>query len=157
VLLIELTLKMDNFYDYLEIFIIITASASLIIGSVLGLKQNKLKRLLTYSTISHLAYIIIPLTFLSFNHLSSILFYIAQYTLTNINIFLIIIAMTYTYKHFQSTISDTTHNGGLNNKVPKDIDYISDLTMAVKYNPTLALSFAICLFSFSGIPPLAGF
>jgi NADH-ubiquinone oxidoreductase chain 2 len=143
-------LKIENsFAPFFNIFIITVASFSLIIGSVLGLKQSKLKRLLTYSTISHLAYIIIPLSYLNLTNLSSLLFYIAQYTLTNLNIFFIIIAMGYVLKQYKD---DNQRDFG-----NTDVNYISELTMVMKSNTTLALAFAICLFSLSGIPPLAGF
>ena len=58
------------------------------IGSILGLAQYKIKRLLAYSTISHVGLILLALGNDSINGLESTLFYITQYTITSLNTFL---------------------------------------------------------------------
>src|SRR6266436_3812019 len=77
---------------------LITSICSLIIGSVLGLAQVKIKRLLAYSTISHIGFILLALLINTEQSIDSFLFYILQYTITNLNLFLIILALTYTHK-----------------------------------------------------------
>src|SRR6266446_5542144 len=76
---------------------LITSICSLIIGSVLGLAQVKIKRLLAYSTISHIGFILLALLINTEQSIDSFLFYILQYTITNLNLFLIILALTYTH------------------------------------------------------------
>ena len=77
--------------------LLITSICSLIIGSVLGLAQVKIKRLLAYSTISHIGFILLALLINTEQSIDSFLFYILQYTITNLNLFLIILALTYTH------------------------------------------------------------
>jgi NADH-ubiquinone oxidoreductase chain 2 len=76
---------------------LITSICSLIIGSILGLAQVKIKRLLAYSTISHIGFILLALLINTEQSIDSFLFYILQYTITNLNLFLIILALTYTH------------------------------------------------------------
>jgi len=78
--------------------LLITSICSLLIGSVLGLSQIKIKRLLAYSTISHIGFILLALLINTEQSIDSFLFYILQYTITNLNLFLIILALTYTHK-----------------------------------------------------------
>jgi NADH-ubiquinone oxidoreductase chain 2 len=83
--------------------------------------------------------------------IDSLLFYLIQYTLTNLNLFLIIIALSYViYDNFKT--SDNNRNLKI-----KDIKYISDLKGQFFNNPVLSLSLSICLFSMAGIPPFMGF
>jgi NADH-ubiquinone oxidoreductase chain 2 len=115
---------------------------SLIIGSVVGLAQNRIKRLLAYSTISHIGFILLALAINTVQSIDSFIFYIIQYIITNLNIFLIIIALGY--------IINKTNN-------IKDIRYISEFKGQFYHNPLIILSFSICLFSMAGVPPLIGF
>jgi NADH-ubiquinone oxidoreductase chain 2 len=128
--------------------LLISSILSLIIGTVVGLAQTKIKRLLAYSTISHIGFILLSLAINSVQSIDSLLFYIIQYTITNLNIFLIIIAISYCL-----SIKTNINNDNKN----KDIKYISELKGLFFLNPLLSLSLAICLFSMAGIPPLIGF
>ena len=128
--------------------LLISSILSLIIGTVVGLAQTKIKRLLAYSTISHIGFILLSLAINSVQSIDSLLFYIIQYTITNLNIFLIIIAISYCFSIKTNINNDNTH---------KDIKYISELKGLFFLNPLLSLSLAICLFSMAGIPPLIGF
>jgi NADH:ubiquinone oxidoreductase subunit 2 (subunit N) len=112
---------------------------SLIIGTVLGLGQSQIKRLMAYSTIGHLGFILLALDINTEQAIDSFLFYIIQYTLTNLNVFLIIIAFNYLLCSLVK-----------NNLVIKDIKYISELTNQYNKNPILTISFIICLLSMAG-------
>lgn len=118
---------------------------SLIIGTVLGLCQYRIKRLLAYSTISHVGFILLSLCINNNESIQSFLFYLIQYSITNVCIFLTLLAFSYQQINQINNI----------NKNYNDIEFISDL----KYinNPLLTFSFSICLFSIAGIPPLIGF
>nr|YP_009630851.1 NADH dehydrogenase subunit 2 [Hypsizygus marmoreus]QBZ73684.1 NADH dehydrogenase subunit 2 [Hypsizygus marmoreus]QKJ80191.1 NADH dehydrogenase subunit 2 [Hypsizygus marmoreus] len=120
--------------------LLISSLLSLIIGTVVGLSQTRIKRLLAYSTISHIGFILLALAINTEQSIDSLLFYIIQYTITNLNVFLIIIALSYIINHNL-----------------KDIRYISELKGQFFLNPLLSLSLSICLFSMAGIPPLIGF
>jgi len=132
----------------IRFLLLITSLFSLIIGTVVGLAQIKIKRLLAYSTISHIGFILLALSINSVQSIDSFIFYIIQYTLTNLNTFLILIAIGY-----------ILNNNILINKgsTPKDINYISELKGLFFTNPILSISLTICLLSMAGTPPFLGF
>ena len=148
-------------YDTLKNLLLISSLFSLIIGTVVGLAQSKIKRLLAYSTISHVGFLLLALAINSEQSVESFLFYIIQYSITNLNTFLIILALGYInfYHKFNSNkkgfrygiYSDTKNIENL------DIRYITELSGQFITNPILSLSLVICLFSMAGIPPLIGF
>lgn len=92
------------------------------------------------STISHIGFILLALAINSESSIDSFIFYIIQYTITNLNIFLIILALSYI----------TASSSIINNKGIRDIRYISELKGQIYSNPILSLSLAICLFSMAG-------
>ena len=163
--------------------LLITSICSLLIGSVLGLSQVKIKRLLAYSTISHIGFILLALLINTEQSIDSFLFYILQYTITNLNLFLIILALTYTHKFNSNQLINLSPNNKallINKPLPlfssllnksnssnisaeiisykyKDLNYLYDLKNLFFSNPLLSLCLCICLFSMAGIPPLIGF
>jgi NADH-ubiquinone oxidoreductase chain 2 len=92
---------------------------------------------------------------LSINNLESVralFFYIIQYSISNLNAFLILLVIgnsLYIY------ISDKKYNMKERNYSP--IQLISQLKGFFYVNPMLAISLSLTLFSFAGIPPLIGF
>lgn len=81
---------------------VLTLSAifSLIIGTVLGLSQSRIKRLFAYSTIAHVGFLLLALSLNSVTSLDAFLFYLIQYTITNLNLFFILIAWGYLYTRY---------------------------------------------------------
>lgn len=75
--------------------------------------------------------------------IDSLIFYIVQYTITNLNVFLIILALSY-------ISASSTSSFELKNKEIRDIRYIAELKGKFFSNPLLSLSLAICLFSMAG-------
>lgn len=132
-----------------------TSLLSLVIGTVVGLAQYRLKRLLAFSTISHVGFLLLALSVNSEESITSFLFYIIQYSITNLDAFFVVLALGYVINNQISylPITDRLHNG--NNST--DITYISQLKGQFYANPILGLSLALCLFSMAGIPPLVGF
>ncbi len=173
--------SLSNLFDSLNLIyllknlFLISSLLSLIIGTVVGLAQEKIKRLLAYSTISHIGFILLSLAINTEQSIDSLVFYIIQYSITNLNFFFILIALSYILN--KSAINSLAINfgpealKGRSNKkifmdqfsnaegdfVLKDIKYISDLKGQYLANPFLSLGLTICLFSFAGIPPLIGF
>src|SRR6266850_1038058 len=126
------------------------------INIILELAQSKIKRLLAYSTISHVGFILLALAINSEQSIEALIFYIIQYTITNLNTFLIIILFGYiiknSYRDLILSIMVEDETGTEN-----DINYISELKGQFFLNPVLSISLTICLFSMAGIPPLIGF
>jgi NADH-ubiquinone oxidoreductase chain 2 len=150
------TLFGDSSMYLLKNLLLISSLLSLIIGTVVGLAQTRIKRLLAYSTISHIGFILLALAINTEQSIDSLIFYIIQYTLTNLNIFLIIIALGYIIKS-GSYSNKNNSNYTLYSGDEKDIKFISEFKSQFFLNPILSLSLAVCLFSMAGIPPLMGF
>jgi len=154
----------ENTIYVLKILLLISSLLSLIIGTVVGLAQIRIKRLLAYSTISHIGFILLALVINTEQSIESLIFYIIQYSLTNLNTFLIIIALGYIIQQSiiknipkqinYHLINNYNEYGGLKNG---EIKYISELKGQFFSNPILSLSLSVCLFSMAGIPPLIGF
>ena len=111
---------------------------SMILGSIAAVNQSNIKRLLAYSSISHMGFILIGI--LTANHIGikSVQLYISIYMLNVLGIFTCILC--------------------LKNKVDGYyLENIKNFSGLLKKNPFLSFSFAILLFSLVGIPPLSGF
>ena len=145
-----------NYFIVIKYLILICSLFSLIIGTIVGLAQNKIKKLLAYSTISHVGFLLLALAINTQQSTASLIFYILQYTLTNLNTFLILIAFGYIAKNSLTKLLKSFHHpGGV--EEDRDIQFISELTGQFYSNPILSLSFTICLLSTAGIPPFLGF
>lgn len=122
---------------------------SLVIGTVVGLAQYRLKRLLAFSTISHVGFLLLALSVNSEESITSFLFYLMQYSITNLDAFFVVLAFGY-----------LIHNAAVDGSsmaTSTDVTFISQLKGQFQANPILGLSLAVCLFSMAGIPPLVGF
>jgi NADH-ubiquinone oxidoreductase chain 2 len=126
----------------------------LIIGTILGLTQFRIKRLLAYSTISHIGFILLALSISSIESTQAFIFYLMQYSISNLNIFIILVVIGFS---LYSYISDNKEYKELLDKNNSPIQLISQLRGYFYLNPILSLSLTITIFSFIGIPPLVGF
>jgi NADH-ubiquinone oxidoreductase chain 2 len=131
--------------------IIISSILSLLIGSILGLTQYRIKRLYAYSTISHLGFILLGLSINNLESTKAMFFYIIQYSASNLNAFIILIAIGYTLRNL------VTNDINLKDIKYSPIQLISQLKGYYNINPLIGISLSITLFSFAGIPPLVGF
>ena len=84
----------------------------------------------------------------------SFIFYLIQYSLSNLNAFILLVAIGYSLYAYND--NNINHNN-LIDKNNSPIQLISQLKGYFHINSMLALSLAITLFSFAGIPPLMGF
>lgn len=134
--------------------LLISSLLSLIIGTILGLTQFRIKRLFAYSTISHIGFLLLALTINSVESIQSFIFYLIQYSISNLNAFFLLISIGYTL--FIFTIKNNNHINLLD-KSNSPIQLISQIKGYFYLNHTLSISLAITIFSFAGIPPLIGF
>ena len=81
---------------------VLTLSAlfSLIIGTIVGLSQSRIKRLFGYSTITHVGFLLLALSLNSVSGIDAFIFYLIQYTVTNLNLFFILVAWGYLYSRY---------------------------------------------------------
>jgi len=118
--------------------IIFVSIASMSLGSFVAIRQTNIKRLLAYSSISHMGFALIGLISpLSQLGVQALLIYMLIYIVTNLGVFACIISLE---KNEGETISNTDDLSGLSKKYP-----------------FISFSIAMLMFSFAGIPPLAGF
>nr|YP_002970868.1 NADH dehydrogenase subunit 2 [Nannizzia nana]ACR19618.1 NADH dehydrogenase subunit 2 [Nannizzia nana] len=134
--------------------LLISSILSLIIGTVLGLTQFRIKRLFAYSTISHVGFLLLALSINSVESIQSFIFYLIQYSISNLNAFFILIAIGYTLYFY---INKNIDHNNLLDKNNSPIQLINQLKGYFYINPILSISLAITLLSFAGIPPLVGF
>lgn len=134
--------------------LLISSLLSLIIGTVVGLTQFRIKRLLAYSTISHVGFILLALSVSSIESTQAFIFYLIQYSISNLNAFFIIITIGFSLYGY---ITKNKEYKLLLDKNNSPIQLISQLRGFFYINPLLSLSLAITIFSFVGIPPLVGF
>lgn len=125
-----------------NIVLSICSFLSLIIGSIVGISQTRIKRLLAYSTINHVGFILLVISIGNYESYNVFLFYLIQYTITSLTTFLIILAIGY---------SITSQYGY------GDINRISSYSGIIQQQPILTISIIICLFSITGVPPIIGF
>jgi NADH-quinone oxidoreductase subunit N len=112
------------------------AVASMLWGGYAAIAQRNIKRLMAYSSIANVGYILLGLAAGTDKGVQSVLIYLAIYLFMTAGAFAVILAMR--------------RNGRM-------VEEISDLAGLAQSRPMLALSMAIFMFSLGGIPPLAGF
>jgi proton-translocating NADH-quinone oxidoreductase chain N len=118
--------------------LIISSFGSMLIGTFGALFQKKVKRLLAYSAIGHVGYMLIGISSGSIEGISSTFFYAIVYIIMVIGTFIILLSLR-NFKHFNK------------------INFLNDLSGFAYSSPLLAVAFSVTLFSMSGVPPLAGF
>jgi NADH-ubiquinone oxidoreductase chain 2 len=110
----------------------------------------------------------LALSISSIESTQAFIFYLIQYSISNLNAFIILITIGFSLYYFineESTSSTSTHAGfgarteykELLDKNNSPIQLVNQLRGYFYINPLLALSLAITIFSFAGIPPLVGF
>jgi NADH-ubiquinone oxidoreductase chain 2 len=156
ILLLQLVYYTNNSFTEMSwTFILLLSSLfSLIVGTVVGLTQFRIKRLFAYSTISHVGFMLLVLGISSIESTQALIFYLTQYIISNLNAFMILIAIGYSLYYYTS---ENKEHEELMDKNNSPIQLINQLKGYYYINPLLALSLAITIFSFAGVPPLIGF
>ena len=125
-----------NLIDQWQMILVFLSIASMLFGAVAAIGQKNLKRLIAYSSISHIGYALAGLATGSNDGIQSSVIYITIYVIMNLGFFSCLLMMK------------------RNNVYYEQIDDLSGLS---KNHPLLSLSLLVILFSLAGIPPLAGF
>jgi len=125
-----------NFYSEWAQIIIFLSIASMFLGAIAAISQSNIKRLLAYSSISHVGYILIGLAAANAAGIKGLVIYMVLYIVMNIAVFTIILSLKF------------------NNKFIEKINEFSGLS---SQKPMIALCLAIIMLSMAGIPPFAGF
>nr|YP_009992184.1 NADH dehydrogenase subunit 2 [Trichoderma lixii]YP_010461115.1 NADH dehydrogenase subunit 2 [Trichoderma afroharzianum]QXU76320.1 NADH dehydrogenase subunit 2 [Trichoderma harzianum CBS 226.95]UBK11677.1 NADH dehydrogenase subunit 2 [Trichoderma harzianum]QNN85675.1 NADH dehydrogenase subunit 2 [Trichoderma lixii]UUF68294.1 NADH dehydrogenase subunit 2 [Trichoderma afroharzianum]UUF68313.1 NADH dehydrogenase subunit 2 [Trichoderma afroharzianum] len=156
ILLLQLVYYTNNSFTEMSwtFILLISSLFSLIVGTVVGLTQFRIKRLFAYSTISHVGFMLLVLGISSIESTQALIFYLTQYIISNLNAFMILIAIGYSLYYYTS---ENKEHEELMDKNNSPVQLINQLKGYYHINPLLALSLAITIFSFAGVPPLIGF
>jgi NADH-quinone oxidoreductase subunit N len=114
----------------------IIAAATMILGTVVGVAQSNLKRMLAYSSIAHGGYLLVGLVSANQVGKAAILFYLLAYAVTNLAAFGVIAML------------GSRDRGN---------DELRDYAGLWQSRPALAALMTVCLLSLGGLPPTAGF
>ena len=116
--------------------IIMISVLSMVVGSLIAIVQDNLKRMLAYSGIGHIGFLLLGVIAATPEGYAASMFYVIVYALTGVAGFGMIVALS---------------------KTGNEFDKISDFIGLNARNPWLAFMMLIVLFSMAGIPPFIGF
>jgi len=122
--------------DEWQQIIIFLSIASMVLGAVAAIAQENIKRLMAYSSISHVGYVLIGLAAGTEGGIRGVLVYLTIYLVMTGGAWAVILCMR--------------RDGRM-------LEGISDLAGLSRSQPVLALTLGIFMFALSGIPPTAGF
>lgn len=115
---------------------IFMAVASMLLGGFAGLVQTSIKRLMAYSAIANMGFILVGLAVGGKDGMQAMLIYLSVYFINTLGVFGVILCLR---------------------RDGKMVEKITDLSGLGKTNPLLALTMVFFMFSLAGVPPLAGF
>ena len=116
--------------------IVAAALMSMALGAFAALRQNNIKRLMAYSSIGNVGYVLLGLASGTEKGIQSVVFYLAIYMVMTLGVFAVILLM----KRKEIMVEE-----------------VSDLSGLGRSHPMMALAMLIFMFSMAGIPPMAGF
>ena len=125
----------DLYVDWSQMLIVL-AVASMALGNIIAISQTNFKRMLAYSTISHVGFILLGLLSGTELGFSSAMFYTITYAITSSVAFAVLMLL---------------------NRENHEAGEIADLRGLNDTNPWYAALLAIALFSMAGVPPTVGF
>jgi NADH-quinone oxidoreductase subunit N len=117
--------------------VIFASLASIIFGAVAAIGQSNVKRLLAYSSINNVGFLLVGLAAGTQEGVASVLFYLTVYVVMTLGSFLVVLQMKDAEGH--------------------PVETLASLAGLSRSRPGLALAMAIFMFSLAGIPPLLGF
>ena len=125
----------DFYFEWTQVIFFLSI-ASMFLGAIAAIAQKSMKRLLAYSSIGHVGYVLIALVAASDQGIRSASIYMFIYLIMNISVFAILLSLK---------------------KSDKYVDQIDELSGLSKSNPIVSACLAIIMLSMAGIPPFIGF
>jgi NADH-quinone oxidoreductase subunit N len=119
-----------------QAMLVILAVASMAVGNITAIVQTNLKRMLAYSTISHMGFMLLGFLSGEVNGYSSAMFYVVTYVLTTLGTFGMIMLLS---------------------REGFEADRLEDLRGLNRRSPWYAFVMLILMFSLAGVPPTVGF
>ena len=131
--LLEPFANADGQWQQIIVFVSLT---SMLVGAFGAITQSNIKRLLAYSSIGHVGFMLMALAVGNNSGVQAILIYLSVYIFMSTGLFGCVLLMK---------------RGG------KPLENIRDLGGLSQNNPLMAIIMTICIFSMAGIPPMSGF
>jgi NADH-quinone oxidoreductase subunit N len=125
----------DLYVDWSRMLIVLSV-ASMVIGNIIAIAQTNFKRMLAYSTISHVGFILLGILSGTAGGFASAMFYTITYAITSSVAFGVLLVL---------------------NRKGAEAENIADLSGLNDTNPWHAAMLAIAMFSMAGVPPTVGF
>ena len=122
-----------NNWQQIIVFVSLT---SMLVGSLGAITQTNIKRLLAYSSIGHVGFMLMALATGKASGVQAMLIYMAVYIFMSVGMFGCVLLMK---------------------RARSPLENIKDLSGLSQNNPLMAIVISICIFSMAGIPPMAGF
>jgi len=116
--------------------VVLIALGSMFVGAFAAIAQSNIKRLMAYSSIGHVGFMLAGVAAGTAEGVQAVLVYLGIYLTMNVGVFAVILSMR--------------QKGRL-------VEGIDDLAGLGKTNPAMAAAMAVLMFSMAGIPPMAGF
>jgi len=122
--------------DEWQSMLVLLAILSMALGNIVAIAQTNIKRMLAYSTISHMGFLLLGIIAANAVGYAASMFYVIVYAITSMGAFGAVILL-----------SSPGHQS----------DQLTDFTGLAKRSPWLAFIVLILMFSLAGVPPFAGF
>lgn len=119
-----------------QLILIIMAVLSLAIGNIVAIAQTNIKRMLAYSTISHMGFVLLGILAGDNNGYGAAMFYVVVYVLMNLGAFGMVLLLS---------------------RTGFEADQIEDFKGLNQRNPWLAFMMLLVMFAMAGVPPTVGF
>ena len=116
--------------------VVAVSIASMVLGSFAAINQSNIKRLMAYSSIAHMGFVLVGVAAGNESGVQGVLLYLTVYLFMNVGAFACILLMR---------------------REGRMVEGIADLAGLSRTQPVMAAAMAIFMFSLAGIPPLAGF
>ena len=114
----------------------VLALLSMFVGSIAGIAQRDIKRLMAYSSIAHMGFALVGLAAATVAGVQAMLLYMAIYALMNVGAFALILSMS---------------------RDGRAVTDIAGLNLLARRAPVRAMALLVLLFSLAGVPPTLGF
>lgn len=121
--------------DWQQVIVFISI-ASMVFGAFAAIGQKNIKRLMAYSSISHMGYALVGLAAANVEGVRGVALYMAIYLAMTLGVFAVILSMR---------------------RDDGQVDQIEDLAGLSRTQPVMAMFLTILMLSLAGLPPLAGF
>ena len=134
-------LSFYSLISYWQFYSLIVATMSIFIGATAGLKQRRLKSLLTYSSINNMGFVLLAFSVGNFEGVQIKFYYLIVYVIASLCIWSIILNLKLKKKNYSE-------------KQNRDL---GDLALLQESNNAVAQSLGVTLFTLAGLPPMVGF